>query len=697
MNVCLFGTGNIAHVHAQALKANSSVSLHGVFDLNVAAAKKFAQTYGINKVYESVEELIADEQVQSIHVLTPPDSHFLLIEKISSTGKHVFVEKPVVTTKPQYDQLLALPDSQKSNICVNQNSCFHPAFVKASNAIKSGSLGKIRYIECTFEPFLKQLAAAQFTHWMFSNPLNLLLEQAVHPLAQIASIAPMGTPTKLVVMPGKAIRVSKDACFVPELTAAFEQGGIPVTFRMRVGASFPIWRLKVVCDDGYAVVDMLTNNYMINRRSKFLEAGDNAIIQSKIGMDWFKQSLEGFKDYCLSQAGLKTRNDSFFLGMKGSIDAHYAAKLANQKFLANAEFGAQLVQTCLDIAAQLVVPQPPASETVNYPKGSLVTVFGATGFIGKHTIAHLLDCGYQVRAVARGIKNLGMPFERQGVELIKGDIKNPTDIENAIKGAKLVVNLAHGGGGSTFADIRAAMVDSALAIAKACEAQKVSRLIHVGSIASLYLGESTSSIDSTTSPDKLREQRGDYARAKADCDDVLEEFARNVKVQIINLRPGLVVGEGTSPLHSGIGFFNNEQHIIGWNEGNNPLPFILVSDVAKAIEKSLTAKVEGYQTFNLIGEFLPTARQYVDLLKQDLARPLVYHPSSVTGLFSVEVGKWLVKRVAGKKPNFPSKRDLLSRGLKAKFDISKEKSMLNWHPVADEATFRAQATKVHSI
>jgi 2-alkyl-3-oxoalkanoate reductase len=697
MKVCFFGTGNIAHSHAQALQSVPGAQLAGVFDLNPVAAKKFAAQYKINQIYDSIEKVINDPLIDVIHVLTPPDSHFDLVNRITLAGKRVFVEKPIATTEAQFSALSLLPENQKTLVGINQNSCFHPSFERVLNIVRSGSLGKIRYIECTFEPFLKQLASAQFTHWMFSNPLNLLLEQAVHPLAQIVAVANATDTSKLVVLPGDLITVSKNASFVPSLTAAFEQGGIPVTFRMRVGASFPVWRLKVVCDDGYAVADMLSNNASIVRRSKFLEAGDNAIIQSGVALKWLSQSVGNFKDYCLSQAGLKQRNDSFFLGMKGSIHAFYKSIRNNEQFLANAAFGRSLVLLCADIAKQLPSTVHNVAPKSASPTGSLVTVFGATGFIGKHAVSHLLEKGYRVRAIARGTKNLGAPFDSPGVELVRGDVKNINDVRSAIEGSEFVVNLAHGGGGSTYEEIRASMVDSALSIASICDELNIKKLVHVGSIASLYLGDKNELITDVASPDPLRIKRGDYARAKAECDDLIEKSSASSKTQVINLRPGLVVGAGTSPLHSGIGFFNNEQHIIGWNEGKNPLPFVLVSDVASAIEKSLTAPKRGFAAYNLVGDFRPSAEQYVKMLSSDLARPFVFHSSSVNGLMTVEIGKWLIKKVAGKNAAFPSKRDLLSRGLKAKFDCSQAKNDLGWIPSASEEAFREQAIKVHNV
>jgi hypothetical protein len=57
--------------------------------------------------------------------------------------------------------------------------------------------------------------------------------------------------------------------------------------------------------------------------------------------------------------------------------------------------------------------------------------------------------------------------------------------------------------------------------------------------------------------------------------------------------------------------------------------------------------------------------------------------------------KWGIKRATGKTPDMPSRRDLVSRGLLAKFDCADAKRDLNWSPVADRPTFIAAAIDIH--
>jgi nucleoside-diphosphate-sugar epimerase len=320
-----------------------------------------------------------------------------------------------------------------------------------------------------------------------------------------------------------------------------------------------------------------------------------------------------------------------------------------------------------------------------------VAVLGGTGFIGRATVARLLQEGLSVAVMARGTEGLPPLFSGPRIRLLRGDIADADAVAQAGAGAGAVVNLAHGGGGANYAAIRAAMVGGAEVVARACLAAGTARLLHVGSIASLYLGPRTGPVTGATPPDPKAVRRGDYARAKAECDLMLLGLHAQEGLPLVILRPGLVVGPGTSPIHSGLGFFNAEQHVMGWNRGRNPLPFVLADDVAAAILAALLAEQALGRCYNLVGDVRPTAREYLAWLAEATGRPLRFHPKFPAALLAEEGAKWLLKRAGGRRSPPPSRRDLLSRGLCAPFDCSDAKRDLGWVPVADSARFREAA------
>ncbi|WP_246048274.1 NAD-dependent epimerase/dehydratase family protein [Hankyongella ginsenosidimutans] len=146
--------------------------------------------------------------------------------------------------------------------------------------------------------------------------------------------------------------------------------------------------------------------------------------------------------------------------------------------------------------------------------------------MGRHVVEQLVAAGYSVGVAARNIRGLPEIFSHERVTLVRADVTRGDDIARAIGSAKYVVNLAHGGASGSREAIVAAMVGSAEDVAEACLAKGVKRLVHVSSIAALWLGDPTETITPATQPDPNGAERGDYAFAKAEAERRLLKLYR---------------------------------------------------------------------------------------------------------------------------------------------------------------------------
>jgi nucleoside-diphosphate-sugar epimerase/predicted dehydrogenase len=581
---------------------------------------------------------------------------------------------------------------------VNQNFVFHPAFASLRRAIAAGTYGRARFVDCIYNMPLRQLAARQFGHWMFHAPGNVLLEQAVHPLSQIASLA--GPVQRVSAIAGPPTQIAPGAQLFQTTTASLTCEALPAQLRFAVGEGFPVWQVRVVCDDGLLVADMLANRFYAQGQTRWLDVVDTLVSGARTAGAILRGATDVASDYALSALRLRPRSDGFFRSMRASIGAFHTALDDGTSPECDGAFGAGVVRACEMIAesafGDAVAVSPPRPKLVAIGRPADVTVLGGTGFIGAETVRMLLAEGLRVSVLARSIRNLPEAFDREDVDLHRGDIRDAQAVREAIGDAPIVVNLAHGGGGSSFEQVKAAMVGGAETVARACLDAGVTRLVHISSIAALYLGPQRGAVTGATSPDPAPETRADYARAKALCEQMLLELHARQGLPVCLLRPGLVVGEGSSPFHSGLGLFNNEQHCVGWNAGRNPLPFVLVQDVAQAILLAMRAPAVEGRCYNLVGDVRPDARSYIAALARATGRPLRFHASQPASLLGQEFGKWLIKRVGGRTPEPPSRRDLLSRGLSATFDCGDVKRDLGWRPVADQVEFLRLAIEAHA-
>jgi len=110
IKVGIIGTGNISGIYFQNGKRFESMEVVACADLDVERAKAKAAEHGIRGC--SVEELLADPEVQMIINLTIPQAHASVCLQALEAGKHVYVEKPLAVTREEGLRVLELARSK---------------------------------------------------------------------------------------------------------------------------------------------------------------------------------------------------------------------------------------------------------------------------------------------------------------------------------------------------------------------------------------------------------------------------------------------------------------------------------------------------------------------------------------------------------------------------------------------------------
>lgn len=96
------------------------------------------------KTYASVDELLADPDIDLIDVCTVTDQHAELAQKALRAGKHVLVEKPIALSTTDADAMVAASRAAGKLLMVAHVLPFVPEFRFAANAIRSGEYGSVR-------------------------------------------------------------------------------------------------------------------------------------------------------------------------------------------------------------------------------------------------------------------------------------------------------------------------------------------------------------------------------------------------------------------------------------------------------------------------------------------------------------------------------------------------------------------------
>lgn len=105
--VAVIGLGDISGIYLKNItKVFKNLELYGVCTHRVEKAREIAAEYGAAKVYETMEEVFQDPQVDIIVNLTRPNEHLEVTMKALEAGKHVYTEKPLGATLEEGKQIL---------------------------------------------------------------------------------------------------------------------------------------------------------------------------------------------------------------------------------------------------------------------------------------------------------------------------------------------------------------------------------------------------------------------------------------------------------------------------------------------------------------------------------------------------------------------------------------------------------------
>lgn len=148
----VLGTGVIANEMAQALK-RSGRSIYSVANRTHQKAVDFAQKYHIKKVYDNINDVFHDDEVDIIYITSPHNTHIDFMKKAIANKKHILVEKSITLNSQELNEAIEL--ANKNGVVVAEAmTIFHmPIYKKLKELLASGRLGKVNIITMNFGSF----------------------------------------------------------------------------------------------------------------------------------------------------------------------------------------------------------------------------------------------------------------------------------------------------------------------------------------------------------------------------------------------------------------------------------------------------------------------------------------------------------------------------------------------------------------
>ncbi|MDB2414713.1 complex I NDUFA9 subunit family protein [Rickettsiales bacterium] len=224
-----------------------------------------------------------------------------------------------------------------------------------------------------------------------------------------------------------------------------------------------------------------------------------------------------------------------------------------------------------------------------------VTVFGGSGFLGRHVVSKLLNSGYRVKIVSpnpESANNIKPASPLGKLVSVYGNITDNESVKSAIKGSYAVINLVgimHTRGGNRFTAVHAQGAEN---IAKESYKANIKKLIHVSA---LGIDQPSKSI---------------YARSKANGEKAVIAAYPNAVI----FRPSIMFGtkDNFFNLFAKVACYSPVIPLFGG--GKSQFQPVYVADVAQAIVKSINMPKTNGKIYELGGPKIYSFKELMELV-----------------------------------------------------------------------------------
>jgi predicted dehydrogenase/nucleoside-diphosphate-sugar epimerase len=689
IRVAIVGAGYIADFHANAIQQLDGVELVSVCDQNLSKAKGFTDRWSIPSAHDSLSSMLTNEKLDAIHVLVPPDWHCSVADLALRAGLHVFLEKPMCVSRHETAMLVELARANNRLLAVNHNMLFASAYTRLRKVVRSGDLGPLNHLTLNFFQEVGHIRGGPLDAWMLRSPRNLALEIGPHVFSAVLDL--VGSPDEVVAIADRYFEVPGGSAVARRWRVLMTVQGTSIEVSINLGPTFTSRTISAYGLFGTAAADLDANTCVVDQNTTLGLDLDRLSRTRSAARQLVAQARDTFLDYALSKLKVRKRGNPYQTTIIDSTAAFYSSVRFKTKLDCRIDgaSGAAVIELCdrvVDAAGVKPSAEPRGIQRTITLLGSspTVLVLGAGGFIGLELVKQLLSAGYIVRAMVRGASPKLERISSDSLEIFRGNMLSEADLIAALKGIQFVYHLARADV-KTWEDYLKFDVNPTEVIAKACQKMGVKRLIYTGTIDSYYAGKPKSIITEKTPLDHNIKRRNYYARAKAAGESILTEMHRKDGLPVVILRPGIVIGKGGTPFHWGVGMWGSGNLCQVWGDGHNKLPFVLVSDVASALVRSIQVPgIEG-RCYNLIDVPMLSARDYIAELERFTGAKMRVFYRPIWRYYLADIVKWLVKIMVGhpEKSRIPSYFDWNSRTQRAQFDCAITRNEIGWLPASE--------------
>lgn len=259
--VGLVGCGHISAAHLNGWARSERCEVTTLFDTDRELAERRRTEFGIPTVARSLTELI--ERVDLVDICTPPKTHAAIVTQSLRASRQVLVEKPVVTTVEEWEDVVDALGEDRERLSVIHNLKFAPSIQRAIEVARRGDIGQVISVDHEFltDPTTDRMLAEP--HWSHELLGGRWSETLPHPLYLFHAIAgPLGLVGVAAVDADSDLLGTKTAEAIVTLASENTIGTIRFSGRCHENRRM----LTIQGSSGRIVVDELSDAWWIERR-----------------------------------------------------------------------------------------------------------------------------------------------------------------------------------------------------------------------------------------------------------------------------------------------------------------------------------------------------------------------------------------------------------------------------------------------
>lgn len=151
IKVGVIGTGFIGPVHIEAIRRLGNAEVIALSEMTEELAKEKAKSLNVERAYGDYKELIADKDVEVIHICTPNHLHYHIAKEGILAGKHVVCEKPLAMNTEEGKELVELAKAHNVICAMHLNCRAYPMIQQIKEMVARGDLGTIFAVNGSYQ------------------------------------------------------------------------------------------------------------------------------------------------------------------------------------------------------------------------------------------------------------------------------------------------------------------------------------------------------------------------------------------------------------------------------------------------------------------------------------------------------------------------------------------------------------------